>query len=272
MNHFLITRFNVGLYDNAFYSGHPSTHFSENRQSNQDKWFHERLNLFENSCFLSVNNQTNKRFEWWWFLDEKTPKPFRERIDSIISRSKVIVRVFYISGPPAGCIRDNFGKFIRSSICDSNWIITTRLDNDDVINKNMIESIQKSVVLKHRHVLSFKSGYRLWILNGGILKLQSFYMTWPNQFSSMVEDITNGPILSVYARKHPNLGKDNFATVNYIDSDPMWIWVMHEEQTTNDVNGEIAAGKSTSLKMTSNIERDFGINLWMIKMTVQGHL
>ncbi len=111
--HVVITRYN---WDNAtkdFYGTHPDP----------EKWMEERYELFK-ATRDSVLSQ-KAEFDWYIAFDKKTPKSYVKKVCS----SSNMIPVF---------------KDVRNLKFNYKepWIITTRMDNDDLYNPGALKAIQ----------------------------------------------------------------------------------------------------------------------------------
>lgn len=94
-------------------------------------WMEHRMRLFEDITLPSVMKQTEKNFVWLLSFDQATPK-------EIIKKYSDLPNVHIIYKYPRTYLRDQLGKEIFSG----DWIITSRLDNDDYIYPKFIERVQ----------------------------------------------------------------------------------------------------------------------------------
>lgn len=134
MKHYLVTQWNCDLYDLD--------------------WLKQRQTIFERFTLPSVQAQTNKNFEWVLVSDSRTPKEFKKILNSY--GAFVIYHDFenhkWMTGPinpnetpidkavRLETIGDIVAGFIGKQ--DTDYVITTRLDNDDCIASDYIENIQ----------------------------------------------------------------------------------------------------------------------------------
>lgn len=136
INHYIITRFNIKI--DAFKKD------KNNNSVKDEQYLNERFALFEKYCFPSIQNQTNKNFRWLVYFDIDTPQYFKEKINELERRFSNF-EPYYVS---------NYNDFIThyQSVCYSSVnsatnekIICTRLDNDDAILSEHVDTIQKYV-------------------------------------------------------------------------------------------------------------------------------
>lgn len=121
--HYIFTRFNkldssMSIYNNP-------------QIENPEEWMEHRIGLFNNITLPSVMLQTEVNFTWLLSFDQRTPQKI---IDFYASFPRVKIIYEY----PATYLRGLYGNSLK----DGDWIITTRLDNDDYIAPTFIEKVQ----------------------------------------------------------------------------------------------------------------------------------
>ena len=114
----------------------------------------ERLELFSNFCLPSVINQSNKNFKGLLFFDSSTSDKFRIKIDAILKSHSQIIP-FYIGGMPK--FQESISNYIKANTSDKEYLITSRIDNDDCIHIDFINEIQKQ--FKQQDYLAFDDDY-----------------------------------------------------------------------------------------------------------------
>ena len=72
-SHFLITRFNLNLYER-------DKHAAPTRTA---RWLEHRFEVFERYCLPSVAAQTATDFRWLCLFDAATPEPYRRRVSPL---------------------------------------------------------------------------------------------------------------------------------------------------------------------------------------------
>jgi hypothetical protein len=110
-SHFILTRFNQGVYD----------------RKDSAKWMTDRLKLFEKTK-KSVLSQSGK-FQWVIAFDDRTPE---EVIEKVCSDPRMI--------STHRDVRDYF----EGVKIDTDFVITSRLDNDDIYLPGAVLAIQKA--------------------------------------------------------------------------------------------------------------------------------
>jgi hypothetical protein len=236
--HFLITRFNIGLYsagDMRDKSGRPAN----------DAWMDHRFKLFDAFCLPSVKNQTNNRFSWVVLFDSKTPEKYRAIIENQKNKCVNFVPLF---------VDLSFGedtapmlqKYILDNItADVAYVITTRLDCDDALNVSTIESIQQYFNRQKFKPLNFLNGYFYDLADDTVHEAQ--YDS--NPFVSLIERIKKSGITTVMDRVHGEW----FERKNIVGP-RMWIQVVHDRNLMN-----LTHGRKTQLRLT-DLENDFRVD------------
>jgi hypothetical protein len=238
MKHFLITRFNL---KNSYWKKP-----GEEYDVLTEDWLNHRFSLFENYCLPSVLNQTNKNFIWLIAFDIDTPEVFKKKIQSIFKEYTNFYPLFI----------DGFfnlqlslkTEIKRLTTKQDKYIITTRLDNDDVIHKDFIKTIQHLFIAAPNTIIDLRRGYQL-IAKDSPNEVRVFNCAY-NPFISLVESITN--FESVISKEHHEWKKGTSKLVN--TKDYLWIQLVHDKNQSNK--------KDYSLRKIAKLDfQDFGINL-----------
>lgn len=145
MRHILITRFNVRV--------------PEWRRVDKNKiptlnnaWMKHRFKLFEKHTIPSVEAQTCQDFKWLLLCDANTSDYWMAKLFGHTAYGVIYVR--------------DWLKDLQEHLKDKGWLATTRLDNDDAIEPEFIETIQKHLTHK-KQFLNITNG---WKLNGSRLR------------------------------------------------------------------------------------------------------
>ena len=102
------------------------------------------------------------------------------------------------------------------------FIITTRVDVDDMLAKNFVQETQLQIPKKDNSHLVFSLGYVLQ-LHPNILMEREYTH---NQFASYIEK-NSGSIKTVWFVSHGTIHKT--AKTKCIDKDRMWCWTLHKK-------------------------------------------
>lgn len=236
MKHFLITRFN--LTNKTWSSG-------EKEPINlTTDWLNKRFQLFETYCLPSVTNQTNQNFVWLVLYDTNTPVDFMEKINSYSLRFSNYKPVYIdgFNGLTKGLI-DEISKELSN---DSNFIITTRLDNDDAIHKDFVATIQQSFQPKNGLLIDAVDGYQMTIKNE-LAEVREMRLRF-NPFMSLVED--KNDFETILSKSHNEFRKGKQKVKH--SGKRLWLQVIHD---SNKINVEL-----DYLKRTTDFKfEDFGL-------------
>src|SRR6185312_11483101 len=173
--HFLATRFNVRI------GGWDTTKNGETLLD--DSWMDNRFELFENYCFPSVINQSNQNFTWCIYFDLNTAEVYQQRIRKLTA-SYPNIDIFFIDS--IGELKPHLVKFIKSNENDEyHYVITSRLDNDDLLHRDYIKVVQQLFEPLHTTVIDVRSGYKVNIEEGGC-EIRNYTQSF-NPFISLIE-------------------------------------------------------------------------------------
>jgi len=197
--HVILTRFNLGVYD----------------REDADEWMSNRMWMFR-ATRLSVLSQ-EEEFEWVICVDYLTPKQYLRDID-IDDR----ITLTYLHPK----------DYFKQRYIEEPWVITTRLDNDDLYKPGAIKAIQDCFT-EQEIIIDLK--YEQYELNTG-----SYYDSdRPNPngpFLSLVEKSYN--IRTCYARPHNKMSED-WPTAIFASREILALMVIHD----NNIGNKIVGGK-----------------------------
>jgi hypothetical protein len=213
-NHFFLTKFNVRS-------------FPELRPGCEPTWLERRFNLFDQYCFPSVSNQSNQNFKWLVFFDIDTPEPFKQKIADYAKKWANFVPIYLDCPLPYGKFPDQVRTVVRQYIpSDSEYLITTWLDNDDAIHKDYVQFIQANFEPKDGETLNFFFGYQL--AEGKLY----FDFELANHFISLIEKYNPESFNTCLCRPHKEL-YEVCKSAKKIFCKPLWIEVVHGSNYMN---------------------------------------
>ena len=225
--HYLITRFNLTT------PGWETT--KRNERILDEAWYKNRFDLFEKYCLPSVAGQLNQNFTWCILLDIITPDRYRERIRISTGHAKNI-RLFYIDGMKE--MAQTFQEFLKTDITPgTETIISTRLDNDDMIHRDFVQIVQDIVKRHHssnqRLVIDLPTGWQLNLEHTlyEVRKIRSSF----NPFISVAAPV--GDNESVLTRTHQQWSAEK--NVISFDQQRLWVEIVHSKNKVNAVRTEI---------------------------------
>jgi len=239
MKHYLVSLWNVDCYDLG--------------------WLERRAKVFEKYCLPSVVGQSNKNFEWLLISDSRTPDKFRDVLDAY--PAKVYYHDFehhdwMVKESDLGTVFtdkmrfsiriETVGDVVAVAIGKQNtdYIITSRLDNDDMIATDHIERIEmytKDALTRRTNEsfwVSLVRGYRYKVDEGKMYPFNSRN----NSFLSFVESPND--LKTCYQCVHTVAATSGYDTEIIRSGAPTWAEVIHGENVLNRVKrlkGETSA-------------------------------
>ena len=215
--HYIITRFNLKAKE--------WTVTKNQTKVLDDNWLKNRFELFEMYCLPSIISQTNKNFELVIFFDTDTPQFFKDKIEGYKNQISNLVPIYVEN-------MELFLPSIQQYIKDNNeqYVITTRLDNDDCVSKFFVQEIQNNFNKQDYETLDFIDGYSLQI--SPEYKLGNKKHLY-NPFISLIEKNENPT--SVWSRSHTSWKKEK--RIKRITNNKIWLVIIHSENKVNEFDG-----------------------------------
>jgi len=189
MRHYIVTRFNLGLY----------------RTGGRDPkaWFNERFRLFSTVTMPSLLAQTCQNFTLIILIDADTPFDHRFFLSSLLSWNaarQYQIRFVHIKladswrpkryGERWSCVID-YSPFLDAVRDESKAVLQTRLDNDDALLPDAVERIQANIPnVKESCCVDFLRGYAIDTVNK-----KAYYAEHP----------AGTPFISLYQRSSPKM-------------------------------------------------------------------
>jgi len=213
--HFLLTRFNIALPDEI--------------PLPDDSWLEHRFQLFERFCFPSVTAQSCQNFKWLVFFNSDSKERLRSQL-SIYSSYSNFVPV-WLDGPWDG---DILRWAVAEHADEKEYMITSRLDNDDAIATRYTETVQAQFESQDFEFVNFTNGY--------IVQQQTVYACqhWSNPFISLIE---RGPDFRTALGCGNHLDSAELGPVRQVASFPGWLQVVHSRNVSNRVWGSMVAAE-----------------------------
>ena len=220
LQHFLLTRFNLLLWQND----------KGGRPVRTTEWLEHRVLLFEQYCLPSIKNQTSHNFEWIILFDSTSPGKIKDKIKEYQNVCPQITPVFV--EPNKGRY---FAEIFREVIINrtkAKRIITTYLDNDDALETSFIEDLQNRVKLfTDGTFFYYDEGYQYYLEDEFLTKIH-----YPkNHFVSVVENANPITFRGIFGfGGHYYIDTIKGVKVVHINNKPMWCEVVHEKNMIND--------------------------------------
>lgn len=203
-HHVVIVRFNLGLYDS-----HPDPH----------GWMAHRMELFERYHLPSIDAQSWSNFSCYYLIDNATPFRAYDKIKRGIGSSDEthhsMERALERAQLSANCL-------------GYDWLVTTRLDNDDAIEPRFIERVQDH--LAPRRMLIDTAGVQLDARTGVRWEAPAKV---PSPFLTVVEPVED--FKGCYQDQHARMGR-HFEHRVFID-ELLYTQVLHDHNKANKPSG-----------------------------------
>lgn len=248
--HFVITLFNLNIF---------GSRNKKKENTATEKWLLERFSLFEKYCLPSFAQQSNKNFIWLCFFDTDRTKPHMDKIEKYKVICPQFTPCFFHKDKMDNWRQDIYDIIKSYSPEDVEYVITTNVDNDDSIHKDMIDRIQHEFKNKPQAAAyTFVYGYQYFLNINILLK-----MHYPhNHFISLAEK-NNVDMKTIIYISHAQIHKYHH-TIKIIDG-IYWMEVVHHGNVNND------------LRITSRIKyypifktislKNFGLDITIKKST-----
>jgi hypothetical protein len=215
MKHFIITPFYVRRHFTA------KTGKIEVRHAPLE-WLDDRLRLFETYCLPSVIAQSDQNFTWYLYFDDSTPQKYLDRVAAAIAaRDNIFIKrcALWEGSTLVGDLVAGLDERTR-------WVITTRLDNDDGLQRDFVSMLHAAAEEK-TEFLNFPRGI-IWYSGKCYL-----YRHPSNAFLSMVEPAQSPR--TVWVVPHENAAQ--FAPVRQLPQTPAFLQVIHGKNVSNKPRG-----------------------------------
>ena len=240
MKHYVITRFNLGIY-----SSKPM--FGAKLNISPDAWMAHRIHLFLTLTVPSIKAQTNQNFTWFVLVDARTPRVFKYALSRINCDNLHIVPVGRVSMTDAVLMTIEPGEYD---------LITTRLDNDDLLHRNAVNDIQNLYRVNQGaelpYAIDMPHGYTF-----DLIAKKIHPTTYPgNANISLVER-------SVGAKTawHDQHGKMYAQYPIARSLEPGWMIVVHSQNIGNNTKSSPGREIYTDYAVPLDKLTEFGVNL-----------
>ncbi|WP_027721111.1 glycosyltransferase [Maridesulfovibrio zosterae] len=233
--HYIITRFNVNIWPMPF----------EKRL--EDTWLSQRFDLFQKFCFPTLQAQTNQEFTWLVLFDRRTPLPY-QRIIQAYSKYPNFVALLCDEWDT---VMPTAKAYIKENSPEADWILTTRLDNDDALSCKYVDSLHRLVATLTTQ--QFGPDKTLYInFTKGLQYCQEKFYDFAdvtNAFVSLIEP--KDFLKTVFWVDHPAIY--SVSPVLQAQTPPLWLQVIHDINVYNYIRGEEVDASA----LLSNFKCDF---------------
>ncbi len=216
--HIITTSFNV-----------PSDNWKKTRGGKStltNEWFLDRIDIFDKYCLPSFKNQTNKNFSWIVFFDINTPDFYIGRIKEI-EKELPNFKPYFVNDHHEKKIK--FLEIIPEYIGNSEFLITTDIDNDDILHKEYVKTIQSLFKPVDNLVIDLRRGLQLTRKTDHEAFITEYYSA-ANPFVSLIESVKNFKTVT----HHYHHQYRNFKDITVFDQKALYIQFIHQNNLMNE--------------------------------------
>ena len=197
----------------------------------QPGWLAERFDLFERYCLPTLKSQTSQDFYWMIYFDSGTPASYaanaKQLFDGYSNIHMRFVDVFSAETLELDLKSVLGGRY--------DWLVSTRLDNDDGLNSSFMERLRREIHPGRREAINFP--------NGLILGKDKIYLSRQpsNAFLSLSEPFEG--FKTALCAPHKDMKRHS--PVRDVNVGPMWLQVVHGNNVSNKLRGRRLLRRST---------------------------
>lgn len=216
--HIITTRFNV-----------PTENWAETRSGYTpltEEWHEHRFELFQKYTFPSFKNQKNKNFVWLVFFDVNTKPKYLQIISNLQQDFPNFTPVFVQNGDEINSgITNIFENYFQK---DTQFVISTDIDNDDLLHEDFVDTVQILFKPDHNTVIDLRRGLQMSLIKRNKVLVNEFYAV-ANPFVSIIENVT--AFKTIMNERHTNFR--NYQNVVRYDHKPLFIQLIHSQNLMN---------------------------------------
>jgi hypothetical protein len=223
--HYLITRLLLSSFNPV----------KEEKAGVDGDWLDFRLDIFEKYTVPSVLRQTTTNFKWVLLVDPShlllDGRRF-DRIKTYLDFCDIDWRIADWNRPFRHNEPISFRNFAIPKV-NNEWLISSRLDSDDIICRDYIETLQECWQ-PNREIIYIKRGYVI-DLDKGVARLKDETL---NPFLTLSEFVPSKKIRGVYAAEHCHL-RSKFAPRRVIGKKKVgWGQICHGRNLANTISSK----------------------------------
>jgi len=227
----------------------------------RQRWLENRLDHFTTFCLPSLVNQTKHPDLWLLGFDGESPEAVQPVLDAVKDYPWIVP--VWQQGV-AGVYEDKVLAFTREILArlplDRTHLITSRVDNDDAINRHFLEFIRaySSAVVANKCLEDFWLAFPFGAFYSGTRCISYVYPN--NPFCSRVQavSILADDSRTVFEFQHARLFLNGCKVFLPLTEDPMWIRNYHGE---NLAVARIATRRRFSPTSSRAVLRECGVEL-----------
>jgi hypothetical protein len=218
-----------------------SLHYSSLERVVDARWQARRRELFEQYCLPSIAQQTAHDFTWLLFvypdiMSDGDVHWFRSRDDRL--------RIVAVEDPLSSGVQEA-QEAVARAVSRNDWVITTRLDSDDVLHPDHLRKVRVAND-GGRRVVEFMHGFYYDVMRDELRRVREPR----NAFVSVLEPARE--LRTAWGWAHHEIGEEN--EILYLE-EPGWIALVHDQNTTTYLWGDRVSGGDKRAVL-----REFGVS------------
>lgn len=230
INLIVLTRFNLAIKFNYSRSDTEIPVWSDKPWLDEE-YLEKRFRIFEKYTFPSLLGQTDKNFEWIVMFHKDTPELFKEKIHEFEMRMPKFKPMYFDDEECKRLYHESVRNYIKENYVGD--IITTRIDNDDILHKTFIEDCKKQFInVEKTTVLTYVNGYQYDSRNNTVIN----YEFYSNHFLSLYVPYGQ-EIEQILSFDHSHIYKvieeKGFDKIEKHTQIPMWIEIISQTNCSN---------------------------------------
>ncbi len=220
--HYIVTRFNLRVEEWSY---------TKNQEDIlTEEWLDHRFKLFRTFCLPSMINQANQSYTWLVFFDIDTTDKYR-RIIKAISKNFENFKPLFVDSNNA--LLASLIGFIKNDTSNEDYVITSRVDNDDCIHMDYVKEIQSCFNKQESCVVDIVDGYQIILNENSNKQISEFRKArgYYNPFISLIEKADDPK--TVMNQMH--FEWENSKQQVIIHNKRLWAEIIHHKNKLNDV-------------------------------------
>lgn len=186
-------------------------------------WLRYRLGFFEQALCQSLAAQTCQDFTWLVYVDDRCPPDFRDVMDDLATEF----------GFEPIWTHELFSQRVARDVAEraaTPFVITTRIDSDDAVAKEFVESVQREFKPWDRLFVDFMCGLQV-DRSGSVYRFD----VPSSPFMSMIERRGETLPTTVFGMGHTMVRY--FGPLRIVVGPPMWLMVVHGGNWQTQIGG-----------------------------------
>lgn len=220
--HILITRFNIFYKTKMAAQGH-----------DPEVWLIKRFEIFKKFCFPSIINQSSKNFTWMLYVDIDTTPEILVNLQEMVKPYPFILLIYRVFEHFSVklFVNEDIQKYLPN---DFEYLISSRVDTDDMIQKDFIKLVQTHFKNQEYEALNFNRGHIYDIKTG----ITSDAIHKQNPFITLFEKKSTEGFKTVFHKIHTAY-KDDPHKIEISNQTRMWVMSVHGLNVSTGFYGKI---------------------------------